>query len=185
MPCTYAGKQDAALSPTGAGDRLAQLESLIMTLMRKPTHNSLNDGVESAMATDPTDATSTIDENSEYGSMSVTSSEIQYVGSDHWAAIMENIADLKDHFDQEKELRVMDSPYQIQYDNVKGSNSESESRFPHALLLYGSACGQAVSLAEILHALPPRSTVDRYISRYFNQLDLVASCQYIPSSYHT
>ncbi|CAG8956276.1 hypothetical protein HYFRA_00003656 [Hymenoscyphus fraxineus] len=130
------------------------------------------------MVADPTDLTSAVDGDSECGSMRVTNSELRYIGSDHWSAILENIADLKDHFNQ-GERRVTDSI-------VDYSDSELASGLPpndHALLLYG--CGRA-SRSEILDALPPRSTVDRYISRYLNQLELVASSVvHGPSFYET
>ena len=107
--------------------------------------------------------------------MHVSASELRYVGGDHWAAILDSIADLKDHFDQEEHLRLANSPDQIQDDG-------GDPRSSHALLLYG--CRRPASRAEILAALPPKSAVDRYISRYFNRLDLVASCWCALFHYH-
>jgi len=119
----------------------------------------------------PTTETSTpLDVRSECGSMHVSSSELRYVGGDHWAAILDNIADLKDHFDREEQL-------QLAWEDNKPTVTDhaerhlAEPRSEHALLLYG--CSMPTSRAEILAALPPRSAVDRYISRYFNRLDLV------------
>jgi hypothetical protein len=123
-----------------------------------------------------------VDERSECGSMRVSPSELRYVGVDHWAAILDNIADLRDHFDREEHLRLANTPEQhLDDDNYSGR------RLPprHALLLYG--CRQPTSRAEILAALPPKDAVDRYISRYFNRVDLVASCWYkphCPTTYH-
>lgn len=113
-----------------------------------------------------------VDGHSECGSMRVTASELRYVGGDHWAAILENIADLKDHFDREEQLRLANSPEDLDGNNGDPAN---KPRSPHALLLYG--CRRPTSRSEILAALPPKSAVDRYISRYFNCLDLVASCK--------
>ncbi|EPE36718.1 fungal specific transcription factor [Glarea lozoyensis ATCC 20868] len=127
--------------------------------MRNSAHNHLNERAESAMVTPPEsllDPTATMDGHSECGSMSVSPSEHRYVGNDHWATILENIADLKEHFAQ-KELGVNDSPYPVPCDSVDGSSSELAFQSPHALLLYGSGYNQAASREDILEALPPRS----------------------------
>ncbi|XXH05710.1 hypothetical protein Hte_012145 [Hypoxylon texense] len=112
-----------------------------------------------------------IEERSECGSMRLSASEVRYVGGDHWAAILDSIADLKDHFDQEENLRLASTPERTQ-DNI-GKDPVGRPLSPHALLLYG--CRRATSPAEILATLPPKSAVDRYVSRFFNRLDLVAS----------
>lgn len=95
--------------------------------------------------------------------MQITDSELQYVAGEHWAAILDSIADLKAHCDREEQARMADS---IEETSVKPSHR-------HALLLYG--CERAASRAEIIAALPPKAAIDRYISKYFNYLDLVAS----------
>ncbi|OHW92234.1 fungal specific transcription factor [Colletotrichum incanum] len=119
-------------------------------------------------------ANTSFDDRSETGSMRVSASEHQYVGSDHWSAILDSIAELKDHFDREEQLKLTGSPR-----HTPGGNSEDSAEFDlrlrsqRALLLYG--CRPAVSKAEILSALPPKRAVDRYIAHYFYHLDLVAS----------
>jgi hypothetical protein len=101
--------------------------------------------------------------------MRLSASEVHYVGSDHWAAILDSIADLKDHFDREENLRLANTL------DVDESDPVGRPRSPQALLLYG--CKRATSRSEILAALPPKTAMDRYISRFFNRLDLVASCR--------
>jgi hypothetical protein len=166
-------------------DRLVQLERLVMSLMPdsadKPNPGptpDLNgkpgprDGVNPA---EPVHVDTSMDGSFECGSMRVSDSELRYVGGDHWAAILDSIADLKDHLDREEELRLADSPDQIQDGDGDGDGGDSpaRARSPHALILYG--CRRPASRAEILAALPPKGAVDRYISRYFNRLDLVCS----------
>jgi hypothetical protein len=113
-----------------------------------------------------------MDVRSECGSMHVSSSELRYVGGDHWAAILDGIAELKDHFDREERFRLVPDDY----GTVEGDdhNNLPALRPSHTPLLYG--CHLPASRADILAALPPKSAVDRYISRYFNRLDLV-HCQ--------
>ncbi len=110
-------------------------------------------------------------------SMRISAWELPYVGGDHWATVLDNIADLKDHFDREEQLRLVNNHDQIQDKGGDGDGGDSLMRpqSPHALLLYGRR--RSASRAEILAALPVKATVDRYISRYFNRLDLVASCR--------
>lgn len=88
--------------------------------------------------------------------MRVSSSEFRYVGGTHWAAILDGIADLREHFEREEDMRLIKDDADI-------------PKTPDTLLLYG--CKPA-SRAEIEAALPPRPVVDRFISRYFNLLDL-------------
>lgn len=161
-------------------NRIVYLERLVKSLMPDP-HAAGNQ--TSAVLPPPPDsgrihdhantspADTLMEERSEAGSMRLSASEVRYVGGDHWAAILDSIADLKDHFDQEENLRLANTPEQTQDDS--GNDPVGRPRSPHALLLYG--CRRANSRAEILAALPPKSAVDRYISRFFNRLDLVAS----------
>jgi hypothetical protein len=108
--------------------------------------------------------------------MRMSVSEPSYVGGDHWAAILDNIADLKEQVDQQERLRMADNYIQFEDDDGEGGTEPLNThRLSHVLLLYG--CPRPTSRAEILAALPPKDQVDRYISRYFNRLDLV-SCWY-------
>ncbi|PYH83381.1 hypothetical protein BO82DRAFT_431094 [Aspergillus uvarum CBS 121591] len=157
---------------SGVHDRLVHLERLVKSLMadgmvshaHKPqqplaTPNSSSSGDvrhESANG---------LDTQSDCGSMQITSSELRYVASEHWAAILDSIADLKAHCDCEKQISLAETPTQL--------SEEEPPHFRHALLLYG--CHRPTSRAEIIAALPPKAAVDRYLSRYFNYLDLVAS----------
>jgi hypothetical protein len=114
-----------------------------------------------------------IDGHSECGSMRISESELRYVGGDHWAAILDGIADLKDHFDRDEQLRLANTPDRLA---DEPGHDLSRPRSGYALLLYG--CRRTASRGDILAALPPKAAVDRYISRYFNYLDLVSSCSY-------
>ncbi|KAH8422332.1 fungal specific transcription factor domain-containing protein [Aspergillus melleus] len=107
------------------------------------------------------------DDLSDCGSMRASASGVHYVGGDHWVAILDKIADLKDHFEREEQLRLEGSP-DLSHDNWNDGTAS-----PRALLLYG--CRHATSRAEILASLPARPMVDRYVSGYFNRLDLVSS----------
>ncbi|KAI0882950.1 putative fungal-specific transcription factor [Annulohypoxylon maeteangense] len=186
--CTYAENQGLAMPPDRTAvpslhNRIVYLESLVKSLMPNPQavgNQSNSTIVGMPPPSDPgrvreqvnTSLEDTMmEERSEAGSMRLSASEVRYVGGDHWAAILDSIADLKDHFDQEENLRLANTPDQAQDDS--GGDPVGRPPSPHALLLYGAP--RANSRAEILAALPPKNAVDRYISRFFNRLDLVAS----------
>lgn len=119
-----------------------------------------------------------MDDVTDRGSMYINSSEYRYVGSDHWGAILDNIADLKDHFDQEERIHLgqrANSDDGIAGDVFHDDPLAFESNLSHCSLLYASH--RPISRGEILAALPRKAVVDRYIATYFNNLDLVASCQ--------
>lgn len=77
-----------------------------------------------------------------------------YVGSTHWAAVLDSIAELKEHFEQEEDIRNMATDF--------NPPNSVHSSWPQ--LLYGC---QRVTKAEILSSIPPRRAADRLVSRYF------------------
>ncbi|PYI28684.1 hypothetical protein BP00DRAFT_402272 [Aspergillus indologenus CBS 114.80] len=177
--CVYLTSRPGASSSSapssgtsGVHDRLVHLERLVKSLMadgmvshpQKPPQplatpdSSSSGGIRQESA-------SGLDTQSDCGSMQITGSELRYVAGEHWAAILDSIADLKAHCDREEQISLAEAPTHL--------SEEEPPHFRHALLLYG--CHRPTSRAEIIAALPPKAAVDRYISRYFNYLDLVAS----------
>ena len=157
-------------------DRLVQLERLVKSIASKPNASPNLDPSSSSKPTKTSHLDTPIDGRSDCGSMRVSASELHYVGGEHWAAILDSIADLRDHFDHEEQLRLAISPDQVQDDTEDVGNDDIHAS-RHSLLLYGGY--QPASQAEILAALPPKDDVDRYISRYFNRQELV-SCKCTP-----
>ncbi|RDL35999.1 Fungal-specific transcription factor protein [Venustampulla echinocandica] len=98
----------------------------------------------------------------DYGSIRIRESSVSYVSSAHWAAVLDSIAELRDHFEQEDESNTITS------DTV-----QLQANFPSPQLLY-SGCPMHVTPASILESLPPRPVVDRLVSRYFNVLDMTS-----------
>ena len=157
----------------GMHDRLVQLESLVKSIANKPNAGSNLDLHSLSQATNTPHLDTPINGRADRGSMRVSASELHYIGGDHWKAILDSIADLKDHFDREEQLRLATSPDETQkHLGDAGITKLHPSR--HSLLLYGGS--QPASRAEIFAALPPKGAVDRYISRYFNRQELV-SCK--------
>ncbi|KAH8698950.1 putative fungal-specific transcription factor [Talaromyces proteolyticus] len=184
--CTYPGNQTSTgqseLPRVGVHDRLVQLEQLVMSFVTDSVDKSNakmssdpdpRPGIGGVTPVDTLDTS--IDARSECGSMRISVSEHRYVGEDHWAAILDRIADLKDHFDREEQQQLAISPKHSEYDEwgEERTDALTRPRSGYALLLYGVS--RPASRDQILTALPPRAAVDRYISRYFNYLDLVSS----------
>ena len=198
LTCTYApgnSKSSSGLSTgqsatpgtLGVQDRLVQLERLVMSLIPTAAANNATETRWSnqARGEDPSSVplmdtnyttpggTTPLDTISDSGSIRVTgASDLHYVVGEHWSAILDNIADLKDHFDREEQRKLTENPYSSQ-DMDGGLNPRPPSPPGHALLLYPI---HRSSRAEMLASLPPKDAVDRYLSYYFNHLDH-ASCE--------
>lgn len=154
-------------------DRLMHLERLVKSIASKPSVSSNLDPNSLRQSSEMPHLDTPNDGRFDCGSMRVSASELHYVGVEHWAAILDSIADLRDRFDHEEQLRLGISPDHIQDDTGDAVNVDIHAS-SHSLLLYGGY--QPASQAEILAALPPKDVVDRYISRYFNRQELV-SCK--------
>ncbi|KAJ5947158.1 Fungal-specific transcription factor protein [Penicillium verhagenii] len=97
---------------------------------------------------------------SDYGSIRLQGSGVSYVSSAHWTAVLDSIDELRDHFEQEDNSRMI------------GSDAiQPQVSFPSPQLLYGGG-PLHVTPASILNSLPTRPTVDRLVARYFNFLDM-------------
>ncbi|KAL2812648.1 hypothetical protein BJX63DRAFT_421692 [Aspergillus granulosus] len=145
-------------------DRIDQLESLVLDLMHQTEPDSRKRALlppDSQQANilsheTPRDGSLCL---SDYGSFRTPETGANYVSSSHWAAILDSITDLRNYLAWEEEVhpRVLDP--------VRPSTA-----CPKPQLFY--SCPLHKSSVSILKALPPRATVDRLISRYFNVLDI-------------
>ncbi|KAH8163344.1 hypothetical protein CIB48_g4903 [Xylaria polymorpha] len=143
-------------------DRLVQLEQLVMNVIQNQNLSNSNAPTPGPLASDPqiniphpsaddlVSAPAAPSTPSDSGSLWYNANESRYVGGAHWSAILDGIADLREDVDQQGH----------------------SSRGSHPQLLYG---GKPTSRDAILATLPSKPTVDRGVSRYFNQLDLAPS----------
>ena len=156
-------------------DRIQQLESLVVDLMQKtsathPVEKPIATAEQpcrvlttehAAVAVSNEDIAEICSPSSDCGSMQFSQSGASYVNSAHWAAILDGIADIKDHFENEKEGEVQDGC------------RLSDPVYPDwtgPQLLYG--CPRLVTKDEILASMPSRPVVDRLVSRYFNSFEM-------------
>ncbi|OAQ98561.1 hypothetical protein LLEC1_04266 [Akanthomyces lecanii] len=96
---------------------------------------------------------------SDYGSFRNRSKGISYVSGSHWVAVLDSIADLKNHLCQEDEPK----PSRLEPDQLPESK-------PLPQLLY--SFGISDTPTSIINGLPPRSVVDRLVSCFFNTLEV-------------
>ncbi|QGI61444.1 hypothetical protein CEK26_005411 [Fusarium fujikuroi] len=165
LSCNLCG--DAAHQPrVTTQDRIRHLESLVFDLMQQSSVTQGQHGggtpfspvgsarfpVDTAVATTGTDS----------GSMRSTGGGANYVVSSHWAAVLDGIAELKDHLDSEDEAAHSD---------VHGVESPTAD-MTGPQLLYG--CPKPASKDEILASILSlsRPVVDRLVSRYFNSFEM-------------
>ncbi|KAK7413984.1 hypothetical protein QQX98_007167 [Neonectria punicea] len=99
--------------------------------------------------------------SSDVGSMQFGQSGASYVNSAHWAAVLDGIADIREHFENEKEWEIQDGSQPT--DTVQPDWTGPQ-------LLYG--CPRLGTKDEILASIPSRPVVDRLVSRYFNSFEM-------------
>ncbi|RKK07379.1 hypothetical protein BFJ65_g17583 [Fusarium oxysporum f. sp. cepae] len=92
---------------------------------------------------------------SEPGSMRLHSHGVgaSYVGSVHWAAVLDSISELRDHYEEEEEARML------------ATNDHVLLHSPGPRLLYEPI---RTTKADLLASIPARPVVDRMVARYFN-----------------
>lgn len=96
--------------------------------------------------------------HSEHGSMRLHSHGTNYVGSFHWAAVLDSISELKDHYEEEEEARLL------------AANDHVLHGSPGPRLLYEPV---QTTKADLLAAIPAQPAVDRMVARYFNAQGVV------------
>lgn len=157
-------------------DRIDQLENLVLNLLRQTQqpivsvvspleeNSSPLQGGLAPSSRSRTEPVHTIIVNSEaqrevppspsdYGSIRIEGTGATYVSSSHWAAILESIADLRSQFANEGDAQL-----------------QPQAKYPKPQLFYYSPVFE--TKVSIINSIPPRSVVDRLISRYFNVLDI-------------
>ncbi|KAH7115832.1 fungal-specific transcription factor domain protein [Dendryphion nanum] len=167
---------------THVQDRINQLESLVLNLMQQTNASSPASFTDMPPATPETGASvqglclpgpnherpmaiaaeiqrAIPPSPSDHGSIKILKTGISYVSSAHWAAVLDSIAELRDHVEQD-EGHTGTNEYPIQM----------QAQVLRPQLLYG--CSLQVTVASIIQSMPPRSVVDKLVSRYFNDLDM-------------
>ncbi|EWY91938.1 hypothetical protein FOYG_08863 [Fusarium oxysporum NRRL 32931] len=123
-------------------------ETLVPASKNTPISQS-KDGTDSPRASEP-------------GSMRLNSHGVgaSYVGSVHWAAVLDSISELRDHYEEQEEARLL------------ATNDHLFLHSPGPRLLYEPV---QTTKADLLASVPARPVVDRMVARYFNTQGVVPS----------
>ncbi|KAM3521881.1 hypothetical protein MY4038_008849 [Beauveria bassiana] len=169
--------QDQA--PASMQERINKLESLVLDLMHQTSPSSstspmpplppdqvCQSGTHSSRLdaeSETADVSASFRDESlssfDYGSFRHTEKIVSYVSSSHWAAVLDSIVDLRNHLSEEEDT-ILPVP------ELTRANSE----IVKPQLFYSGQLDDTV--ASIISNLPPRPTVDRLLSGYFNDLDI-------------
>ncbi|EMR90137.1 putative fungal specific transcription protein [Botrytis cinerea BcDW1] len=170
--CTYIHNSREKISntqrirekPKDVQDRIQHLEELVVTLMNQakdttaPSEPDILPGFQSSTIKPrelswPNDATVSESVDS-IGRISVQDERQNYVGESHWAAILENIAGLKDSLGSEE------WPH---------GTSRGKNTYKGPELLLGD--NRTASRESILACLPSEALVNNLVDRYFTAID--------------
>jgi len=91
------------------------------------------------------------------GNLSTSSATSVYVSDAHWVAILDNISELKEQVQFERDIAPVE---------FHGQGKDEKER---PALLFGYQ--GSISKEALLAAMPERPVVDRLVSKYFNDLD--------------
>jgi hypothetical protein len=145
--------------------RIDQLESLVLDLMHQ-NESSLRPALQESQSATPHtpasihfESTPVSPSPSDHGTLSTRSARVSYVGSSHWAAVLDSITELRNHLAQEEDA------INLPPDLVSSPTSFSKPQLLYNVTMYETT-------VSIIKSLPPRSVVDRLVSRYFNVLDI-------------
>ncbi|KAH7234489.1 fungal-specific transcription factor domain-containing protein [Fusarium solani] len=108
--------------------------------------------------------------NFKAGNLNTSTGAPSYVSSTHWVAILDSISEMKNEVQSES-------------DNPSPHSDDSPARDPveKPALLFGHQ--GSISREDVLAAMPPRPVVDRLVSEYFTDLDMMPhiACLHTPT----
>ena len=109
------------------------------------------------------------------GVMRVDNNKSMYFGDAHWAAILQDIKEVKNYFSQHKK------EYEEQVIKVQEAKSRIDAAPQGPTFLFGGA--KPPPYSELLAQMPKRSVTDKLVSRYFNSYDPAVHILHPPSWY--
>lgn len=86
-----------------------------------------------------------------------------YIGESHWAALLSEIAEVKNYFSEHKK------EYEAQMERVAKTTNQAPASAPGPALLFGSMTPPGRN--EIMSQMPSRYLTDILVGRYFNTFD--------------
>ncbi|KAL9129752.1 MAG: hypothetical protein Q9217_001864 [Psora testacea] len=109
------------------------------------------------------------------GVMRVENNKSMYVGDAHWAAILSDIAEVKNYFAEHKKQ------FEDQMAKVQQAKARMDSTVQGPMFLFGGT--KVPEFQEVLAQMPKRTVADRLVIRYFNSYDPAVHILHPPSWY--
>ncbi|KAE8450755.1 hypothetical protein EG329_005668 [Mollisiaceae sp. DMI_Dod_QoI] len=157
-------------------DRIDHLEKLVLSLASNgsvkssvvPTASQgpdlrMPDTPSSGVLAQVTDRSDVKETVKSLGHISLEDNHPSYVGSAHWASVLDSIADLKDSLENSERLDVFD---------------ESSTR-PGPNLLVGGV--RKATRVEILASLPSKPITDQLLDQFVDSMDMTSVIVHVPS----
>ena len=111
------------------------------------------------------------------GVMKVDNTKSMYFGDAHWAAILNDIKEVKTYFSQQ----VQKQAYEDQMAKINEAKARADSTPQGPTFLFGGAKPPPIS--ELLAQVPKRAVTDKLVARYFNSYDPAVHILHPPSWY--
>ncbi|KAI1501100.1 hypothetical protein F5X99DRAFT_212986 [Biscogniauxia marginata] len=156
--CVYAPKPERAKPAKSMAARLRRLEGMVREMIDTTDGSSGSPGGGPAAAAAGADAG---------GSVVLSERATNYVGGTHFMAILEDLEDLKNYFEDPRE------------EEEKPSDSLYDNTGPSELMMFPK--GAPRSKEEMLALLPEKNVIDRLMNRYFNSNSPAQHIIHIPT----
>ena len=157
--CEYADNANRNKPKQSTGDRLQNLENIVLQFLQKEVTGNLQEQEtkDSRVITDHPRVSKVTDTLAdEYGTLHIRDGQMNYVDSTHWFSILHDI----------KEVREQLSLSDAQVQGHRSSGDIASPSQPEVDLIFDTP--EPSTFREVLQSLPPRSACDSLLSQYFN-----------------
>ncbi|KAF2397331.1 hypothetical protein EJ06DRAFT_481729 [Trichodelitschia bisporula] len=160
--CAYLAPPPKKKQSRNTKDRIAHLEGLVVQLMSQgggptpeTTPPSQSQGSSESEMEERKEAVRTEPDANGFGQMKISNGETCYVGSAHWEAILESIAEVKEALQDDDDEHEPDP----------------EAETPDTLQLLMLGVPASVTRADLLREIPAKSVCDTLLWHWFNSND--------------
>ncbi|PGH14879.1 hypothetical protein AJ79_02741 [Helicocarpus griseus UAMH5409] len=144
-------------------DRIQHLEEIVVSLVNRNGGSLAGQAPSSQDTSEDTAAPSSSEQTEQisdsFGRLTVDGSGTNYVGSSHWQAILDELADVKEHFESSTF-----SPQKASLFDASRSSEEGVELF--------LGVNENITREEILNTIPPKPVVDCLVSHFLRSMEI-------------
>ncbi|KAG8628739.1 hypothetical protein KVT40_002604 [Elsinoe batatas] len=153
--------------------RLDSLEQMVKDLGGIATKNHKDVEAANPSTTDPTSDTSSQPPTGSQGRLKITDNETAFVGPAHWESLVNEIAEIKTHLDDDPDVVSSTVPGVLtQPTTSSGSRGTPDLFFPGP---------NAYTVEDLLAYVPAKSTCDKLIAAFFMSCDTYRYIVHVPT----